>query len=530
MWVSLTLATAVAAMPPGKRTLALTIEGLGELSGVEVEAHPTVGFFGGIPYGKAPVDELRWQPPVPHGGWGGVLDASNYGTVCMQPPPRVPDPFIPPLPMTEDCLDINVFAPVAALGKDEKLPVMLWLHGGAYKTGSGNIMMAPFVDNSGGRVIVVTANYRLGLFGFLASKELQEQSTDGSTGNYGIQDQRLAMQWIKQHISAFGGDGDAVTIFGSSAGGNAVINHLAAPASQGLFRAAIIQSGAYSNGSIPLATATESYDGLLERVRCGDVECLRGVPAETLVEMDDDDDLDALVWEPVVDGVAVVKAPVELIDEGDYNTEVPVIIGSTRDEFAAYLLSEELAPTAKDLCNWLGFLRDIVYDEFVKSLAPNWSDEDRKELDNLYKESSGYPYPADLGPKCINKWWQTARIGTDTVPGLGPCSVAWLAKMLARHGTKVNAYMFGQPTNCDKRKDAAMCAYQAEAQPGVLPSGAYTVGHSIETSYISIQSWFPDGEQMDLAVTVADYSTGPSLGRRARWPSGRCTIQPRTTC
>lgn len=121
-----------------------------------------------------------------------------------------------------------------------------------------------------------------------------------------------------------------------------------------------------------------------------------------------------------------------------------MIIGSTRDEFAAYLLSEELASTAKDLCSWIGFLRDIVYDEFVKSLAPNWSDEDRKELDNLYKESSGYPYPKDLGPQCINKWWQTARIGTDTVPGLGPCSVSWLAKMLAGHGTKVNAYMLGQ--------------------------------------------------------------------------------------
>lgn len=130
------------------------------------------------------------------------------------------------------------------------------------------------------------------------------------------------MVWIKEHIAAFGGDGDAITIFGSSAGGNAVINHLAAPASKGLYRAAIIQSGAYSTGALDFETATASFNGLIERTNCADVRCLRAVPAEDLVAVDNNPDLDNLAWGPVVDGVALTQAPVTLIDQGDYNKEV----------------------------------------------------------------------------------------------------------------------------------------------------------------------------------------------------------------
>jgi para-nitrobenzyl esterase len=155
----------------------------------------------------------------------------------------------------EDCLFLNVYTPArntiaseqdGSGRSDRALPVMLWIHGGSYVSGASNQYPGEaLVAASNGTVVVITINYRLNVFGFLGSKELKTRSPDGTTGNYGIEDQRLAMSWARQHIAAFGGDPEQITIFGESAGGNSVINHLAQSASFPLYQRAIVESGAY---------------------------------------------------------------------------------------------------------------------------------------------------------------------------------------------------------------------------------------------------------------------------------------------
>jgi carboxylesterase type B len=153
----------------------------------------------------------------------------------------------PPEEQSEDCLFLNVAAPASALAsKGTKLPVMVWLHGGGYMTDASNTYPIDFlVEASGHKVVVVSLNYRLGLFGFLASEKLAERSADGSTGNYGLHDQRLALAWVRQHVGAFGGDPGDITLFGESAGGNSILQHLVQPASFPLYDKVNFQEGTF---------------------------------------------------------------------------------------------------------------------------------------------------------------------------------------------------------------------------------------------------------------------------------------------
>ena len=219
---------------------------LGNIVGTVSEIQ-SVDAFKGIPYAEPPIGKLRWQPPVPKTAWApATLNATAFGTVCIQGS-HVDAGF------GEDCLFLNVYTPARntiaseqdGSGSTRALPVMLWIHGGSYVSGASNQYPGEaLVAASNGTVVVITINYRLNVFGFLGSKELKTRSPDGTTGNYGIEDQRLAMSWARQHIAAFGGDPDQITIFGESAGGNSVINHLAQPASFPLYQRAIVESGA----------------------------------------------------------------------------------------------------------------------------------------------------------------------------------------------------------------------------------------------------------------------------------------------
>ena len=190
--------------------------------------------FQSIPYAAPPVGPLRWQLPRPAARWSGMLDATKAGPQCMQdtgPNPRVGKPT------SENCLTLNVWTP--ARGQhNEKRPVMVWIHGGGFVNGSGDIYHARWLA-ARGHIVVVTINYRLGAFGFLAHPSL---GAPGTVGNYGLADQQAALRWVRDNIGAFGGDPRKVTIAGESAGGMSVCDHLVAPGSAGLFRAAIIQS------------------------------------------------------------------------------------------------------------------------------------------------------------------------------------------------------------------------------------------------------------------------------------------------
>ncbi|HEY1254514.1 MAG TPA: carboxylesterase family protein, partial [Terracidiphilus sp.] len=204
-----------------------------------------VNAFLGLPYAAAPVGDLRWKAPQPPAKWKDTRDATQFGAHCAQG--RVFDDMIfqdggP----SEDCLFLNVYTPADAKEKS-KLPVMFWIHGGGYAGGASSEPRhnGDFLPLKG--VVLVTINYRLGVFGFLATADLAREA-NGAAGNYGLLDQVAALQWVKENIKNFGGDPGNVTIFGESAGSFAVSTLMASPVARGLFQKAIGESGSAFGG------------------------------------------------------------------------------------------------------------------------------------------------------------------------------------------------------------------------------------------------------------------------------------------
>ncbi|HEY9264508.1 MAG TPA: carboxylesterase family protein, partial [Mycobacterium sp.] len=199
---------------------------------------PDHRLFAGIPYAAPPVGPLRWQPPKPAPPWDGERDGTRFGPRCLQ---DLEGDLELGRQTDEDCLSLNVWTPAEnpESGPARPRPVMVWIHGGAFLNGNGGMYDARRLA-ARGDIVVVTINYRLGTLGFLAHPAL---GAPGHVGNYGLADQQAALAWVRDNIAAFGGDPGKVTVAGESAGGMSVCDHLVAPGSQGLFGAAIVQSG-----------------------------------------------------------------------------------------------------------------------------------------------------------------------------------------------------------------------------------------------------------------------------------------------
>jgi para-nitrobenzyl esterase len=336
--------------------------------------------FKGIPYAKPPVGDDRFKPPKAGSKWD-VLDATEFDNICPQ---RVL--MMDELTGDEDCLNLNIWSP-ATLPKDP-LPVMVWLHGGAYKYGSGSESMynASVLASSNG-VLVVTINYRIGILGFLAHKSLsKEDSKHPVSGNYGLMDQRMALNWVREHIADYGGDPDNVTLFGESAGAVSVGMHLVSPQSEGLFQRAIIQSGPVMlMGSLDLSAAETRGDMVAKKLGCNDetntLKCLREIPATDLVQFVEDaeetpgglffqeEDSDA-IWAPVIDGVTIPKNPMEMLESGTVKP-VPVIIGTNKDEGTIFL-SFIMNPTdVADEAEYMAAL-DLKFDSSAQEVAARY--------------------------------------------------------------------------------------------------------------------------------------------------------------
>src|SRR5215470_9010765 len=208
--------------------------------------------FRGLPYAAPPTGNLRWRPPAPPADWHGVRDATQFAPSC---PRQVPNPSLPPGPLSEDCLYLNVNTPVLPSGDGDNrlrrgsdqdgdgLPVIVWIHGGGLTKDAGRNYDPAKLAADG--VVAVTINYRLGALGFLAHPALASRP-GGPAGNYGLMDQQAALRWVRHNIAQFGGNPDNVTIAGESAGGLSVLAQLVSPGARGLFQKAIIESGAYS--------------------------------------------------------------------------------------------------------------------------------------------------------------------------------------------------------------------------------------------------------------------------------------------
>ena len=197
---------------------------------------PSVTVYKGVPYAAPPVGDLRWRAPQPPLAWEGVRKADTFGSSCPQTRPR------PGEAISEDCLFLNIWT--GAASASERRPVMVWIHGGRFIFGSG---ADPRFDGEGlarKGVVVVTMNYRLGVFGFLATPELSSESGHNASGNWGLLDQIACLQWVRKNIAVFGGDPGRMTIFGQSAGGGSVLLLGSSPLAKGLYHRAICESGA----------------------------------------------------------------------------------------------------------------------------------------------------------------------------------------------------------------------------------------------------------------------------------------------
>jgi para-nitrobenzyl esterase len=291
--------------------------------------------FAGIPYAAPPIGPLRWQPPAPMPAWSGVRDASRPGPRCIG---DSANDLERGRHTSEDCLTLNVWTPPPSTGLR---PVMVWIHGGGFVNGSGDIYDARRLAGRGD-IVVVTINYRLGALGFLAHPAL---GPPGEVGNYGLADQQAALRWVRDNIANFGGDPGKVTVAGESAGGMSVCDHLVAPGSAGLFRAAIIQS-APCQAQVDLPTAEKASVDFAAEAGCGDpataAQCLRALPADKLQKAPwyihiGEDSLTG-----PVSGTAVLPAdPVTGFADGRA-VRVPVLIGSNRDEFTLFVAAQVL--------------------------------------------------------------------------------------------------------------------------------------------------------------------------------------------
>ena len=242
--------------------------------------------FLGIPYAAPPVGDMRWKPPQPAAKWSGVRKSTEFGSHCMQGNVYGDMVFHDP-GGSEDCLTLNVWVPVRHVAG--KLPVMVWIYGGGFVAGTTSESRQDGSHLAQQGVIVVSMNYRLGVFGFLVHPELAKESGHNSAGNYGLLDQLAALQWVHENIAAFGGDPGNVTIFGESAGSFSVSAQMASPLAKGLFQRAIGESGAaFSRSGLDFAplSVREEKDAKLVSQTFGlsTLAELRAIPAEKLLE------------------------------------------------------------------------------------------------------------------------------------------------------------------------------------------------------------------------------------------------------
>jgi para-nitrobenzyl esterase len=306
----------------------------------------------GIPYAAAPVGERRLRAPAPPVRWSGTRDATYLRSACLQ----AKTAYVKEQQGAEDCLYLNVYKPAKSVDPST-VPVMVWLHGGGFINGSGNAFNGAFLAQTA-NAIVITVNYRLGPFGWLALPSLAAESPGHSTGNYGLLDSIAALQWVQRNAAAIGGDPKRVTVFGQSAGGEQVLALIASPLAVDLFQRAISMSAPASLDLPNVVKSAASHDPFLTRIDCLDPttqpDCLRKADAQTMLDAAQEDwDLiraGGLGWTPTVDGVVLPDQWLAVFNSGLFD-KVPVVVGHTREEgrlFVAVYENEQNALMQED--------------------------------------------------------------------------------------------------------------------------------------------------------------------------------------
>ncbi len=435
--------------------------------------------FQGIPFAAAPVGDLRFRPPQPAPGWTGTRDATQPGSPC----PQSGSATNPTTSTTEDCLFLNVTTPAGLdAKKKDDLPVMVWIHGGSWRTGSGDRYDASKLALEGDAV-VVTINYRLGPFGFLAQDDLSGAIGDAASGSAGLLDQQAALRWVESNIEAFGGDRDNVTIFGESAGASSVCAQLASPTARGLFDKAIAQSYSCTTEYATLEEAETVGAGVATAVGCpGDgaavVDCLENAPVQSLLD----------AWPAgggsfVVGGSSLPIQPADAIRSGNWN-RVPVVHGNLQDENTLFT---PLGIPAADLPRYLA---PANYDAILAERFGARAGE----------VAALYPLAEHGSPLRV-----LAAIASDNGGALSTCAHvdAYEALEQGSRRDRVYAYQF--------RDQTADPLLDFSRPPFSFPAGLYDEGaqHAAELPYL-FPGLFGDGltaEQEQLSTTMVRYWT-----------------------
>ena len=479
-WVAVLISAVLLAgcdrVTPGDPLVVRTADG--EVRG---SSGPGVRIFQGVPYAAAPIGLLRWQPPAAPVPWKSVRDATKPGLRCIQDTQA--DPDFGRL-TSEDCLNLTVWTPAGATRASPR-PVMVWIHGGGFLNGSSDIYNAKWLATRGD-IVVVTVNYRLGALGFLAHPALAGK-TSPDPGNYGLADQQAALRWVRDNIAGFGGDPAKVTIAGESAGAISVCDHLVAPESDGLFRAAIMQSGP-CQAQAPLPAAERiSIDYAAEK-GCRDTvsaqKCLRGLPVDRLRDGPAYVRIGANILTGPVTGTERLPVAPATAATQSRTARVPMLIGTTADEFTlfvalSFLRNHRLAPYRTLLEDTFGAQAPVVAAHYPLS---------------KYDGSVGLAYAAAV---------------TD---GVFACPVQTMAVGLA-HRAPVYAYEFN-----DSRAPAP--------EPLRTVPFAIGAGHALELRYLFDMGGAPplNPSQQALSDQMIAYwsrfvTTGaPDVADQTDWP------------
>lgn len=438
--------------------------------------------FIGIPYAAPPVGKLRWQAPEPHQSWNDVRSATSYGPPCTQSASDDEDNN-----SDEDCLYLNIYRPTTEPEKPR--PVLFWIHGGGLMNGSGSeydgTLLAKVND-----IIVVTVNYRLGVFGFLNIPEL----SDSGTANYGLLDQQAAMRWTHDNISSFGGDPNRVTIAGESGGGHAVCAQLASPSAAGLFDGAIIQSGGCPSHT--MAEAAADGEVFATSAGCPDVAnmatCLRTKSTSVLLEASKGFGGILTGPLPVAGGPELPLAPDAAVKSGRISN-VPILIGATHDEVRAWA-----SPHAEDT-------------------EGEYEAEIRREFGTLADEVlARYPFAAYPSPHTAAYALGAVWTDSSVFYGLGGCQYRELAEQFADQQPQTFFYQF----------DDVNAPTSGRGLPGLEVGAA----HATELPYLwpsvadgSLVSQFTPN-QRGLSQTMVRFwgafvkNSDPNTSEDANWP------------
>ena len=351
----------------------LTVEG-GKLKGVAETGATPIQIFRGVPFAAPPVADLRWREPRPVVPWSGIRQATEFGPRCMQQP-LFSDMMFRSAATSEDCLYLNVWTPAKVDGSpNHKLPVLMYIYGGGFMAGDSSEKRYDGAALARCGIVVVTMNYRLGVFGFFAHPELTAGSPHHASGNYGLLDQVAAIAWVKRNIAAFGGNPNRITIGGESAGSISVSALMASPLSRGEIAGAIGESGAMMQKLTPhpLAEAESKGAAFAQSIGASTLAALRTMPADKLLAAQGA--AKDTAFDPVIDGYFLTEPPSVTFSHGKA-AHVPLLVGSNSQEAPGSTVFGDGAPT---ITNYRGGLIRLLGDkaDAVFALYPARTDAD----------------------------------------------------------------------------------------------------------------------------------------------------------